>query len=157
MAGEERKKNINFTDTYTKGVQSIIVPEDSEIASVDDLGKAKAIGCQEGTTGYIYCSDTEENGGYGDKAIAYPDGATAVQALTTGKVDAVVIDNAPAQEFVKANKGLKILDTEFTVEDYAIGTNKENPALRDAINAALKELQADGTVDEILAKYIKAE
>lgn len=160
MAGltvnEERKKNINFTDTYTKGVQSIIVPEDSEIASVDDLGKAKAIGCQEGTTGYIYCSDTEENGGYGDKAIAYPDGATAVQALTTGKVDAVVIDNAPAQEFVKANKGLKILDTAYAEEEYAIGVSKKNDPLLEAVNKALNELIEDGTVQKIVDKYIQA-
>jgi polar amino acid transport system substrate-binding protein len=158
MAGltvnEERKKNINFTDTYAKAVQSIIVPEDSAIKSVDDLGNAKAIGCQEGTTGYIYCSDTEENGGYGDKAIAYTDGATAVQALTTGKVEAVVIDNELAKAFVEANKGLKILHTAFAEEEYAIGISKKNDGLRTAVNKALKELIEDGTVQRIVEKYI---
>ena len=116
------------------------------------------IGTQEATTGYIYCSDTPENGGYGeDNVIAYTNGATAIQALLDGKVDCVVIDNEPAKAFVEANEGLKILDTEFAVEDYAIGVSKENTNLKDAVNAALQELIADGTVQSIIDKYIIAE
>lgn len=162
MAGltvtEERKQNIDFTDSYSTGVQVVIVPEDSDITTVDDLSNDKMIGCQEGTTGYIYCSDTVENGGYGeDHVIAYTNGAMAVQALLSQKVDAVVIDSNPAKAFVAANTGLKILDTEYVVEDYAIGVSKENPELLEAINTALKELQADGTVDAIVAKYINAD
>lgn len=162
MAGltvtDERKQNVDFTDTYATGVQVIIVPEDSDIKTVDDLANDKMIGCQEGTTGYIYCSDTPENGGYGeDHVVAYTNGATAIQALLAGKVDAVVIDSQPAQEFVKANPGLKILDTEYVSEDYAIGVSKSNTGLRDALNAELKKLKDDGTVQEILDKYIKAE
>ncbi|MEE8886632.1 MAG: ABC transporter substrate-binding protein [Eubacteriales bacterium] len=161
MAGltvtDERKQNVDFTDTYAKGVQSIIVREDSDITSADDLANASAIGCQEGTTGYIYCSASEEDGGYGDKAIAYSNGAQAVQALIQGKVDAVVIDDAPAQEYVKANEGLKILDTPYTEEDYAIGVNKNNTGLRDAVNKALNELIDDGTVQSIIDKYINTD
>lgn len=158
MAGvtvtDERKAVMNFTDSYANGIQSVIVPEDSDIASIDDM-EGKLIGTQAGTTGYIYCSDTPENGGFGeDNVIAYDNGITAVQALMNGQVDCVVIDNAPAQEFVKANPGLKILDTEYANEDYAIGVNKDNTALLDAINGALAELKADGTVDAIVAKYI---
>lgn len=153
----EREQNVNFTDSYATGVQSIIVKEDSDITSADDLGNASAIGCQEGTTGYIYCSASEEDGGYGDKAISYPNGATAVQALQQGKVDAVVIDNAPAQEFVKANEGLKILDTPYVEEQYAIGVNKSNEGLLNAVNKALNELIDDGTVQSILDKYINAD
>ena len=97
------------------------------------------IGTQRGTTGYIYCSDTVENGGYGEEhVVAYDDGIAAVQALINGQVDCVVIDNAPAQEFVAANPGLTILDTEYANEDYAIGVAKGNTALLDAINAALQ-------------------
>ncbi len=160
MAGvtitDERTAVMDFSDTYANGVQVVIVKEDSDIASIDDL-EGKMIGTQQGTTGYIYCSDTPENGGYGeDHVTAYADGATAVQALINGQVDCVVIDNAPAQEFVKANPGLKILDTEFTNEDYAIGVAKGNTALLDAINGALKELIADGTVQQIIDKYIPA-
>lgn len=161
MAGltvtDERKENVDFTDSYSTGIQVVIVTEDSDIASIDDLD-GKQIGCQEGTTGYIYCSDAVENGGYGEDAVTpFPNGANAVEALKTGKVDCVVIDSQPAKEFVAQNEGLKILDTEFTVEDYAIGVNKENPELRDAINAALQELISDGTVQSILDKYISAE
>lgn len=161
MAGvtvnDERKAVMDFSDSYANGVQSIIVKEDSSIATVDDLATAEKIGTQRGTTGYIYCSDSVENGGYGeDHVVAYDDGATAVQALLNGQVDAVVIDNAPAKEYVKANTGLKILDTEFTNEDYAIGMKKGNTALLEAVNGALKELIADGTVQSIIDKYIPA-
>ena len=156
MAGltvtEDRKQNVDFSDTYATGVQMVIVPIDSDIESIDDL-QGKLIGCQESTTGYIYCSDD-----YGeDMVTAFPNGANAVQALLSGKVDAVVIDSQPAQEFVAQNEGLKILDTEYVTEDYAIGISKDNTALRDAVNNALKELIDDGTVQSILDKYIKAE
>lgn len=160
MAGltvnDERKKNLDFSETYATGIQVVIVPEGSDIASIDDL-EGKLIGTQEGTTGYNYCSAAPEDGGYGEDAvIAYTNGATAVQALLAGKVDCVVIDNMPAQEYVKANAGLKILDTEFANEDYAIAVKKGNTALLDAINAALLELIEDGTVKSIVDKYIVA-
>ena len=154
----DRQKNVDFTDSYATGVQVVIVPEDSDIKTIDDLAKDKMIGTQEGTTGFIYCSDTPENGGFGeDHVIAYTNGATAIQALLAGKVKAVFIDSQPAKEFVAANDGLKILETEFVSEDYAIGVSKDNPELLEAVNNALKELIEDGTVQEILDKYIKAE
>ena len=161
MAGltvtEERKQNVDFTDSYATGVQVVIVPEDSDIATVDDLANDKMIGCQDGTTGYIYCSDTVENGGYGeDHVTSYTNGAMAIEALKAGKVDAVVIDNEPAKQFVAVNEGLKILDTEYIVENYAIGISKDNPALCAAVNNALNELIADGTVQQIVDKYINA-
>ena len=161
MAGvtvnEERLEVMDFSDTYATGVQVVIVKEDSPIQTIDDLANAEMIGCQADTTGYIYCSYPVEEGGYGaDHVTAYDNGAMAVMALMNGQIDAVVIDNAPAQEFVKANEGLKILDTEFANEDYAIGFAKGNTALRDAVNAALNELIADGTVQAIIDKYIPA-
>ena len=156
MAGvtvtDERLKVMDFSDTYAEGIQSIIVPEDSDIASADDL-TGKAIGTQRGTTGYIYCTDDFGE----DNVIAYDDGLTAVQALNNGQVDAVVIDNAPAKEFVEANPGLKILDTAYAQEDYAIGVAKGNTELLNAINGALEELKADGTLQAIVDKYINAE
>ena len=155
MAGvtvtDERQNVMDFTDSYATGIQSIIVPEGSDIASPDDLA-GKKIGTQRGTTGYIYCSDD-----FGDDAVvAYDDGLTAVQALKNGQVDAVVIDNAPAEEYVAANPGLVILDTSYAEEDYAIGMAKGS-ALEDAVNAALEELKADGTLQAIVDKYITAE
>ncbi len=148
----ERLENVDFTDSYATGVQVVIVTEDSDIASVDDL-EGKLIGTQEGTTGWSYCSED-----YGDDmVIPYTNGATAVQALLDGKVDCVVIDQQPALSFVEANEGLKILETEYAVEDYAIAVSKDNTALRDAINTALNELIEDGTVQGILDKYITVE
>ncbi len=149
---EERLKNVDFTNSYATGVQAIIVTEDSEIASVDDL-EGKLIGVQEGTTSHMFCADD-----YGDDSvIAYTNGATAVQALLQGKVDCVVVDEQPAISFVEANEGLKILDTKYAVEDYAIAVAKENTALKDALNTAMQELKDDGTIQGILDKYIKAE
>ena len=155
MAGvtvtDERKAVMDFSDSYATGIQSIVVPEGSDIASPDDLA-GKKIGTQRGTTGYIYCSDD-----FGDEnVVAYDDGLTAVQALNNGQVDAVVIDNAPAKEFVAANPGLVILDTSYAEEDYAIGMAKGS-SLEDAVNAALEELKADGTLQSIVDKYITAE
>ena len=162
MAGitvrEDRLEVMDFSDSYATGVQVVIVNEGSDIQSVDDLEKADMIGCQKATTGYIYCSDTPENGGYGeDHVTAYDTGALAVMALVNGQVDAVVIDNEPAKAYVAENPGLMILDTEFAVEDYAIGFAKGNDALKDAVNQAMSELKADGTFQKIVDKYITAD
>ena len=156
MAGvtvtEDRQLVMDFSDSYATGIQSIIVKEDSDVATPDDLAD-KMIGTQRGTTGYIYCSDD-----FGDEHVTpYDDGLTAVQALVNGQVDAVVIDNAPAKEFIAANPGLKILDTAYAEEDYAIGVAKGNTAMLGAINGALEELKNDGTLQAIIDKYIKAE
>ena len=155
MAGvtvtEDRQLVMNFSDSYATGVQVVIVKEGSDV-TLDNLGE-KMIGTQRGTTGYIFTSDD-----YGDDHVtAYDNGASAVQALINGQVDCVVIDSAPAEAFVAANAGLTILDTEYVTENYAIGVNKDNTALLDAINQALAELIADGTVQSIVDKYISAE
>ena len=161
MAGvtvnEDRLAVMDFSDSYATGVQVVIVTEDSPIATLDDI-EGKLIGTQKGTTGFTYASDTPENGGYGEDAvIGFDNGLSAVQALKNGQVDCVIIDNAPAQSFVAENPGLKVLDTEWVTEDYAIGVAKGNTALLDAINGALAELIADGTVQGIIDTYITAE
>ena len=157
MAGvtvtEERLELMDFSDSYATGIQVVIVKEGSPIATIDDLANAQMIGTQTATTGSIYCSDD-----YGvDHVTEFDTGALAVMALVNGQVDAVVIDNEPAKSFVAANDGLVILDTEYAVEDYAIGTAKGNTALLEAINAAMAELKADGTFQEIVDRYITAE
>ena len=156
MAGititEDRLVNMDFSNTYANGVQSVIVPEGSDITSPDDLA-GKLVGVQRGTTGYTFCIDE-----FGEDAVApFDNGNTAVQNLVSGKVDAVVIDNAPAEEYVAANPGLTILDTAFADEDYAIGVAKGNTQLLDAINSILAEMEADGTTQAIIDKYISAE
>lgn len=149
---EERLQNVVFSESYATGVQVIIVPEDSDIASPDDL-EGKMIGVQEATTGHIYCADD-----YGeDNVTAYTTGANAVEALKTGKVDCVVIDNEPAKAFVEANEGIKILETEYVTENYAIAIAKENEDLLNKVNAAMEQLKEDGTIQAIIDKYITAE
>ena len=156
MAGmtvtDERKESVNFSDTYSTGIQVIIVKEDSDIATPDDLD-GKKIGVQSDTTGDFAAQDK-----YGAENVSqYTNGSLAVAALMNDQVDCVLIDNEPAKNFVAANEGLKILETEFVVEDYAAAFAKENTELLDQFNAALAELKADGTIDSIIAKYIKAE
>ena len=161
MAGmtvtEERKLSVNFSDTYATGIQSVIVKEDSDIKTIDDLA-GKKIGVQQDTTGHIYASAPVEEGGYGDDAVTpFNKGTDAVAALVNGKVDCVIIDNQPAKSFVEANEGLVILDTEYAVEDYAICIAKENTELLEKVNTALNELIEDGTVQKVIDKYIAAE
>lgn len=116
MAGltvtDERKASVDFSESYATGVQVIIVREDSDITSADDItakieqGEDIQIGCQNATTGFIYASATPEDGGFGEDHVqAFPKGADAVQALVTGKIDCVIIDNEPAKAFVAANNG----------------------------------------------------
>lgn len=155
MAGltvtEDRLKDVNFSDTYAKGVQVVIVKEDSDIKTVDDV-TGKKIGVQTSTTGDIYATDD-----YGEENITrYDNGAVAVQALSSGKVDCVIIDNEPAKSYVASTKGLKILDTEYVTEDYAICFNKEDTELQEKVNSALKDLIADGSVQKVIDKYISA-
>lgn len=151
-ASDDRKLTVNFSTTYATGKQVIIVKEDSPIAGPDDL-KGKLIGVQLSTTGDIYCTDD-----YGDESMRrFNNGAEAVLALTQGKIDAVVIDNEPAKVYIQQNAGLKIVPTEYIIEDYAIEVSKNNTELLDKINAALASLQSDGTVKSIVDKYIKAD
>lgn len=156
MAGmtvnDERLEKVNFTSSYAKGVQVVIVKEDSDITSIDDL-EGKTIGAQQGTTGAIYAADD-----YGsDNVTTYASGNLAVEGLKTGKVDCVIIDNEPAKAYVKANTGLKILDTEYANEDYAIAIAKDNTELMEKVNTALEELIANGELQKIVDKYIPAE
>ena len=150
---EDRKASVDFSDTYATASQMIIVKEDSQIAGPDDL-KGITVGVQLGTTGDIYVSDLEADGTTVER---YNKGFEAVQALSQGKIDAVVIDGEPAKTFVSETEGLKILDEAFTVEEYAIAVKKGNSELLDKINTALESLKDNGTLDEIVAKYIKAE
>ncbi|MCI8921113.1 MAG: transporter substrate-binding domain-containing protein [Acutalibacter sp.] len=161
MAGmtvtEDRQKNVNFTRSYATAVQVVIVPEDSDIATIDDMA-GKKIGVQQGTTGDIYCSAPVEEDGFGEENVTrYNKGTDAVMALLSGKVDCVVIDNEPAKAFVAANEGLKILDTAYAEEEYAICIAKDNEELLEKVDTALGELIDDGTVQSIVDKYITAE
>ncbi len=173
MAGmtvtEDRLKSVNFSTPYAKGIQSVIVKENSKYASYEEFytgfdkeenpiatKEGIKIGVQQDTTGDIYCSSVPAEWGFGEEnVVRYKTGADAVQALVEDKVTAVIIDNEPAKAFVAANTGLKIQDTSFADEDYAIAINKDNKELLDEVNAALKKLTNEGKIADIVAKYIK--
>ena len=155
MAGmtvtEDRLKDVNFSDSYAKGVQVVIVKDGGTIASLDDVA-GKKIGVQTNTTGDIYAS-----GDFGEEnVVKYENGALAVEALKSGKVDCVIIDNEPAKAYVAANEGLKILETEYVEEDYALCFKKDSD-LVEKVNKAIAELNEDGTFDKIIDKYIGGE
>ena len=172
MAGmtvtEDRLKNVNFSTSYAKGVQVVIVPENSEYTSFEDfytgfdadgnptgVKEGIKIGVQQDTTGDIYSSDDPAKWGFGaDNVTQYKTGNDAVAALVAGKVTCVIIDNEPAKSYVAANEGLKILDGSYADEDYAICVAKDNEELLQKVNDALAELQADGTIQKIVSKYI---
>lgn len=160
MAGmtvtDERKEQVNFSDSYATGVQVVIVKDDSPITSVDDLfadGASTVVGTQAGTTGFIYATSDIEDVGLGT-VKSFGKTTDAVEALKNGQVDCVILDNEPAKALVTANEGLHILDTEYAVEDYAIAIAKENTDLLEKVNKALSELTADGTLQSIVDKYI---
>lgn len=155
MAGltvtEDRKQNINFSDPYTEAAQVIVVKKDSTVTSPEDL-EGKTVGVQIGTTGDIYAGDIA------DAVIErYSKYFEAINALNQNKIDAVIVDREPAKVFVNDSDDLKMIDKEFTLEEYAIGVAKENTELLDQINASLKKLQDSGEIDKIINKYIKAE
>ncbi|MBQ6788932.1 MAG: transporter substrate-binding domain-containing protein [Clostridia bacterium] len=172
MAGltvtDERKQSVNFSTSYAKGIQAVIVKADSEYTSYEDFYtgyddegnptgviEGLKIGVQQDTTGDIYCSSKPEEWGFGeDNVVRYKTGNDAVQALVSGKVTAVIIDNEPAKSYVASNEGLKILETSYTEEDYAICVSKDNDELLEKINKALAELTEAGEIQKIVDKYI---
>lgn len=173
MAGmtvnDERKKSVDFTKSYATGIQVVIVPENSPYKSFEDfytgfddkdqptgVKDGIKIGVQQDTTGDNYSSADPKDFGFGkENVIRYKNGADAVQALKSNKVTAVIIDNEPAKSFVASTSGLKILEGEYTNEDYAIAVAKNNTELLNNINTALDELTAEGKIKEILDRYIK--
>ena len=154
----DRDEVMDFSTSYAKGVQVVIVTDDSDIKELDDLANDKMIGCQEGTTGYEYASAPVDEDGYGEDHVnAYANGALAVEALKNHQVDAVIIDNGPAQAYVAANPGLHILPAAWVEEDYCLAVDEGNSALLNALNAELEAMIADGTIQSIIDKYIKAD
>ena len=155
-ATTERMNSVYFSFPYATGIQVVIVTENSPITSVDDLFTCNpVIGVQMATTGDLYSTWDIEDEGLG-KVARFANGVDAIEALKNGKVDCVMIDSEPAKAFVAANEGLKILESAYAEEDYAIAIAKENIDLLGKVTAALQDLIADGTVQSIVDKYINA-
>lgn len=150
---EERKKTVDFSDSYYEAIQSVIVPKGSSIASAEDL-KNLTIGVQLGTTGEFIAEEIE-----GVNVSAYNKAVDAVNDLINGRVDCVIIDKNPAEvfgsQFTEQVDVLEGSQFDFEAENYAIALPKDNAELADKINNALKELKADGTYDSLIAQYIE--
>ena len=148
---EDRDEVVDFTDSYATGIQVVIVKEGSEV-TLDNVGEYM-IGTQRGTTGFQYATED-----YGQEHVTgYDNGATAVQELLNGTIDAVIIDNEPAKAYVAANEGLTILDGAWVEEAYCAAVDEGNTVLLEAINTALNELIEDGTIKTLVDKYITAD
>ncbi|MDO4326197.1 MAG: basic amino acid ABC transporter substrate-binding protein [bacterium] len=150
---EERKASVDFTNTYADSALVILVQaSNEEIASSEDLA-GKKVGVQLGTTGDVTATDI-----VGEESMErYPSYFEAVQSLKQGKIDAIVIDKAPAKVFLSQNEDIKQVGEEMSSEQYAIAVAKGNTELVEKLNKAIEELQADGTFDAIINKYIPAE
>ena len=144
---EDRKKQIDFTTSYVKADQVIIVRKDSDIVGPESM-RGKRIGVQHGTTGDMYVTENLQ------EPERFQDGALAVASLVTGKIHAVVLDSAPAEEHVARNKGIRILPMALVSEEYAMAVSKSRPELLAMINRTMAEMKADGTMDAIWARYL---
>ena len=140
---------VKFYGTAGKGKE--VQTQNKVITTVEDI-KGSKIGVQLGTTGDTYASDYEKDGS-GTKVERYNKGQDAIQALKTGKIDCVIIDEQPANVFVEKNADLRLLDEEFTNEDYAICIDKGNTELKEKINEALEKLGENGTLSDIIENY----
>lgn len=150
---EERKKSVNFTDSFTKTSQIIITRKDSDIKEVEDLNNGVKIGTQLGTIGDTIAKDDfgEENVNSFNK---FPD---AILSLQNKKIDAVILDKHSAENFVNANKDLTIIETPYLEEEYAIAISKDNPELLEDMNEAIAALKESGEIDKIMDKYQKSD
>ena len=156
MAGmtvtDERLLEVDFTHSYATGCQKIVVTVGSDITSIDDLTETTKVGVQRGTTGALY-ADWD-----GYTAVEYATANEAIIALKAGDVDCVMIDEAPAENFVKANEGeLIAIETAYVIENYAACVKKGNTELLSKLNDAITALTMDGTIEAIIEKYIPAE
>lgn len=148
-ATDERRQYVNFSEPYFVSKQAVIVPEDSDIQKFEDL-KGKKIGVVIGYTGDMVVTDMYKDT---SSITRYEATGQVIMALTAGKVDATVLDMEPAKKYVANNKGIKVLDTALAEEEYSIALPKDNTALLEEINKALKTLKENGTYDKIYAKY----
>lgn len=149
---DERKQSVDFSTPYYEATQKIILrKDDTAIKTKEDL-VGKKIAVQEGTTGDVYVTDKIKD----SKVSRFKKGVDAVMDLINKRVDAVVIDKSPAEEYVKANKdAVYSIDSNFDIEEYGIAVKKGDTKLLNAVNDGIKKLKENGTYDKLLKEYFK--
>ncbi|MDQ3572995.1 MAG: ABC transporter substrate-binding protein [Actinomycetota bacterium] len=145
---EEREAVVDFTDPYYEAQQALLVPEGSDIASVEDLGGV-IVGAQDGTTGEAYAEDETD----AQEVRGFPQGPDAVSALITGQVEAVIIDQPVAADAIEKQGGVEIAEEIATNELYGFAIAPDNDGLREAMNEALATLKEDGTLESLYDEY----
>jgi polar amino acid transport system substrate-binding protein len=148
----ERQQKVNFSDPYYEAQQALVVPEGSDIATTADLG-GKIVGAQDATTGEAYANDETDAA----EVRGFPEGPDATAALTTGQVEAVIIDQPVAVDAVEKQGGITIVEEIPTMELYGYAMAPGNTALLEAVNGALSEVKEDGTLAELYQKYFNAD
>lgn len=150
----DREEKMDFTDSYYTAKQTVLLRADSPYTSIEEMkGRGLKIGAQTGTTGMTTAAPelTEEA-----NIIGYNNGSLAVEALLNGNVDAVIIDNNPANEYKDQHgDAIKLLEDQFDEEHYCIAVRKGSSALQEAINKALQELKDEGELQKIIDEYVK--
>ncbi len=147
---EDRKLTVDFSDTYyTSAAQACVIKKGSMVTDFESLQKA-TIGVQEGTTGDLFVSEYPDA-----QVMRFPKGLDAFMELANGKIDAVVIDAPVAENILKAlnNGELETIEMPFEEEAFAIIAAKGNEELLEKVNATIKRIQEDGTLEELIAKY----
>lgn len=149
---EEKSKSVLFSEPYFSATQKIIVPADSAINMVEDIKAGMKIGVQLGTTGDIYVTDSME----GIVCERYSKALDAIMDMKNGRLDAVMVDSAPASVFAGEIEGLKVLEEKLSDEQYGVAVKLENTELMEKINAGLASLKENGKFDELYVKYFEA-
>lgn len=144
---EDRARNVNFSDPYYEASQMIIVHQDSAISSAEDLRHRK-IGVQMGTTGDTMVDDIT-----GAQKLQLPSVPPLFQELNSKRIDAIILDNAPATTYIHNNPKLKILDQKLSTENYAVAVSKDDHELLSQVNKTIDRIKTDGTYDQMMTKY----
>ena len=145
---EERAKQIDFTINYATSKQVVVVREGSSIDDIDKISNQK-IAVQLGSTGDMYVTDNYPNA----EIVRQKKYLAAVQDLKSAKVDLIVMDELPAQEILKTNDGLVILDEELFTDSYGMVVKKGNTELLNTINDVLTRLQNEGKIEEFMINH----
>lgn len=145
---EERAKQIDFTINYAVSKQVVVVREGSSIDDIDKISNQK-IAVQLGSTGDMYVTENYPNA----EIVRQKKYLAAVQDLKSAKVDLIVMDELPAQEILKTNDGLVILDEELFTDSYGMVVKKGNTELLNTINDVLTRLQNEGKIEEFMINH----
>lgn len=145
----EREENSLFSEPYFDADQSLLVPTDSDVKSLDDL-TGETIGVQTGTTGETYANENKPDGA---TVKAYPDAAALFAALNAGEIAAVLQDLPVNSDRATKDDTVTVVETFKTGEQYGFAFAKDNTEAQGQVNDGLTAVKDDGTYDELYEKY----